>query len=137
MVKFCVCIALWLTGFLVCGQEKAHDIEDFIPTSSISSDKKFKKNSNRPKRQNIDLIYVSSPAKILYGNACATSETHKMGFEYVLESRNGQVSKTKTGKFLHNFWVKTKLVVTRSPFWKTILVSRIKKCKEQTGDFVG
>ncbi|GAB4245810.1 MAG: hypothetical protein Tsb0034_24520 [Ekhidna sp.] len=95
------------------------------------------KASNRPKRKNISLLYVPTADKILYGNPCATEETHKMGFEYIVEPRNGMESKTVKGKFLNNLWVKTKLVVTRSPFWKLILNNRIKKCRRQSGDFVG
>ena len=91
----------------------------------------------KPKRKKIMIIYVPDASKILYGNPCATFETHRMGFEYVVEPRNGMESKTWKGKFLNNLGVKTKLVVTRSPFWKLILKKRIKKCREQSGDFVG
>ena len=60
-----------------------------------------------------------------------------MGFEYLVEPARLPGSKTWKGKFLNNLWVKTKLVVTRSPFWKLILNNRIKKCRKMSGDLVG
>lgn len=119
------------------GQKNEKSVGDYLPTDNLDAKNDANKLSNRPKRKNISLIYISTPRGILYGNPCATDATHRMGFEYIIESRYGPESKTGMGKFFNNFWVKSKLVVTRSPFWKLILNSRIRKCSDQTGDFVG
>lgn len=126
---------------LICGgllaQKKDKPVSDYLPTENRDNRKDANKASNRPKRKKISLMYVESANGILYGNACATQETHRMGFEYIVEPANGLESKTRTGKILNNLWVKTKLVLRRSPFWKATLNNRIKKCRRQTGDFVG
>ena len=126
-----------VTIHLSFGQKKDKPVEDYLPTDNLEMRKDDNTSSNRPKKKNYSYIYVSKVGKILYGNPCAIDETRRMGFEYVVEPRTGLQSKTRQGKFLNNLWVKTKLVFTRSPFWEVILTGRIKKCKRQTGDFVG
>lgn len=126
----CLCFAL-------SAQKKEKDVRNHLPTENLDMMKDSNRSANAPQRKKIALIYVRDANKILYGNPCATKETHRMGFEYIVEPRNGLESKTRKGKFLNNLWVKTKLVVTRSPFWKAILNKRIRDCKFQTGDFVG
>jgi len=133
-VLILIFLLLSIIGF---SQKKEKPVKDYLPTENLESRKDANKSSNRPKRKNISLIYVEDANNILYGNPCATLETHRMGFEYIVEPKNGLESKTRKGKFLNNLWVKTKLVFTRSPFWKLILNSRIKKCRKQSGDFVG
>lgn len=132
---FIFVFAILSTGLFAQKKQKA--VSDYLPTENLESRKDANKASNRPARKNISLIYVESADGILYGNACATSETHRMGFEYIVEPSNGLESRTGTGKFLNNLWVKSKLVIRRSPFWKLTLNNRIKKCRRQTGDFVG
>ena len=126
----CITVSLY-------SQKKDKPVRDYLPTENLEQKKDANKASNRPKRKNISLLYVSSADGILYGNACATQETHRMGFEYIVEPHNGLESKTGMGKFLNNTWLKTKLFFRRSPFWKLTLKNRIKKCRKQTGDFVG
>lgn len=134
-MKNFICLSLLLVStFLVAQRESP--IEDQFPTESVDLRNRGGQPKG-PKRKNISLLYVGSADNILYGNACATYETHRMGFEYIVEPPNGLESKTRLGKRLNNLWVKTKLVVTRSPFWKLVLNNRIKKCRRQTGDFVG
>jgi len=125
-------------GFLsLSAQKKVKPVQEYLPTENLEMRKDANKSSNAPDRKRIAILYVKNANKILYGNPCATKETHRMGFEYIVEPRNGLESKTRKGKFLNNLWVKTKLVVTRSPFWKIILNKRIKDCRMQTGDFAG
>ncbi|MEQ9467637.1 MAG: hypothetical protein RLN88_09505 [Ekhidna sp.] len=117
--------------------QKEKPVQDYLPTENLEMRKDANKAANKPKRKHIGLIYVPDGNKIAYGNRCVTEETHKMGFEYIVEPVNVAGSKTWTGKRLNNLWVKTKLVVTRSPFWKLILNKKIKKCREMSGDLVG
>ncbi|MBC6400153.1 MAG: hypothetical protein GDA51_09620 [Ekhidna sp.] len=131
-------LIVFLAGLLfVSAQKKQKEVRDYLPTENMDVKKDANKPFNAPDRKNISLLYVKDANKILYGNPCAITETHQMGFEYIVEPKNGFESKTRKGKFLNNLGVKTKLVITRSPFWKLILKNRIKKCRQQTGDFVG
>lgn len=120
-----------------CFAQKEKPFQDDLPTENLDMRKDANKAINKPKRKHIGLIYVPDANKIAYGNRCVTEETHKMGFEYIVEPVNLGGSKTWTGKRLNNLWVKTKLVVTRSPFWKLILNKKIKRCREMSGDLVG
>jgi len=101
----------------------------------------MKKDANSPdlrsKKKKYDVIYRPNPKGILYGNPCAVEATHQMGFEYLVEARGIPGSKSQKGKFINNLWVKTKLVFTRSPFWKMSLNKRFKQCRRMSGDFVG
>ncbi len=128
MAALCICAS---------GQKKEKSVSDFLPTENLEAKKDANKASNRPKRKKISLMYVSSADGILYGNACATQETHRMGFEYIVEPQNGLESKSTVGKVINNLWLKTKLFFRRSPVWKLTLKNRIRKCSKQTGDFVG
>ncbi|MEQ8627300.1 MULTISPECIES: hypothetical protein [unclassified Ekhidna] len=122
---------------LSCLAQKVKPVEEELPSENLEMRKDSNKRSNRPKRKNLSLIYVPNADNILYGNPCVTEATHKMGFEYIVEPTNLPGSKTWKGKFLNNLWVKTKLVVTRSPFWKLILNKKIKNCRKMSGDLVG
>ncbi|NQZ75347.1 MAG: hypothetical protein HRT61_04440 [Ekhidna sp.] len=123
-------------GFQSFGQKES-TAKDVFPTENLSFNKDANRKSNEPKRKRISLIYVPNADKILYGNPCATQETHKMGFEYIVEPHSNGGSRSRAGKFLNNLWVKTKLVFTRSPFWKQILKSKINRCRTMSGDLVG
>lgn len=122
---------------LCCLAQKQKPVEQELPTENLEMRKDSNKRVNRPKRKNYPVIYVPNGDKILYGNLCALEETRKMGFEYLVEPPNISGSKNWKGKFLNNLWVKSKLVVTRSPFWKIILNKKIKKCRALSGDLVG
>ncbi|WP_425390490.1 hypothetical protein [Ekhidna sp.] len=122
---------------IFCFSQKEKAVKEYLPTENLEMRKDANKSSNRPKRKNYSFIYVPDANKILYGNPCVLEATHKMGFEYMVEPSNMNSSKTWKGKFLNNLWVKTKLVVTRSPFWKLILNRKIKKCRKMSGDLVG
>lgn len=123
------------TGILAFGQKIPYPQSD-LPTENVKMGKDSNKRANKPKRKRYSYIYVPNGNKVLYGNPCATEATHKMGFEYLVEPK-GNGSKTKKGKILNNLWVKTKLVATRSPFWKAILKRKFKECRIKSGDFVG
>ncbi|WP_421763102.1 hypothetical protein [Ekhidna sp.] len=130
---FIALIAFSLIGF---GQ-KVKPVEKELPTENLQMRKDSNKRANKPKKKRYGQLYVPNADKILYGNQCVLEQTRKMGFEYLVEPPNIAGSKTWKGKFLNNLWVKTKLVVTRSPFWKQILNGKIKKCRKMSGDLVG
>jgi len=137
MMRITLGITLIVVVFSSLAQKTDKRIEDYMPTENLQMKKDANKSYNKPDRKKIAIIYVPNADRILYGNPCATEETHKMGFEYVVEPRNGMESKNRKGKFLNNLGVKSKLVVTRSPFWKLILNKKIRKCRQQSGDLVG
>ena len=136
-------VSLFIIAFLAFAmsfsQKKSErEFQDYLPTDNLEMGKDDNTAFNRPRKQRrYSYIYVPNGNNILYGNPCALEATRKMGFEYLVEPRNGNESKTSAGKFLNNLWVKTKLVFTRSPFWKLTLKKKFKQCRSQSGDFVG
>ena len=136
-MKHALFLAVLIFCSLNCFGQKEKAVEEELPTENLEMRKDSNKRANKPKRKKYGRIYVPNADKILYGNPCVLEETHKMGFEYLVEPRNISGSKNWKGKFLNNLWVKSKLVVTRSPFWKMILKKKIKKCRVMSGDLVG
>jgi hypothetical protein len=128
---------LFLVTALGSLAQRHKPVQEELPSENLEMKKDSNRRSTRPKRKNILLLYVPTADNILYGNPCVLEETHKMGFEYIVEPIQLAGSKTWAGKRLNNLLVKTKLVVTRSPFWKLILRKKIKKCRELSGDLVG
>jgi hypothetical protein len=123
-------------AFAGLAQEKEEEVSNYIPTDNISK-QKAKKKKHAPDRRSISIIIKNKPKKILYGNPCMVEETHRMGFEYALQTPGLPGSLDGFKLLWHNYKVYGKLIVTRSPFWKMILNGRVKDCRERTGDFVG
>lgn len=136
MIRITVYFTCIFLGFGVLSQ-KQDNIRDYIPTENLDMRKDANKRANRTKVKRYSVIYRPHAKNILYGNPCAVEATRKMGFEYMVESRTGTRSASQLGKFWNNLRVKTKLVVTRSPFWKMILKKKFKKCRPKSGDIVG
>ncbi|MEM6830404.1 MAG: hypothetical protein AAF551_07790 [Bacteroidota bacterium] len=136
-MKITVLLISLVFGSFCFAQNKDEGIPDYIPTENLDKKKDANSASLRSKKKRYDVIYRPSAKNILYGNPCAVEATHKMGFEYLVEPRGISGSKSQKGKFVNNLWVKTKLVLRRSPFWKLILKKRFKKCRRMSGDFVG
>ncbi|MEP1093611.1 MAG: hypothetical protein ABJG78_00800 [Cyclobacteriaceae bacterium] len=133
IIVYLTCIILAIGAF---GQ-KSDSILDYIPTENLDMKKDANSKANRTKKKRYNVIYRPHAKNILYGNPCAVEATHKMGFEYMVESRNATRSASQLGKFWNNLRVKSKLVVTRTPFWKMILKKKFKKCRPKSGDIVG
>lgn len=112
-------------------------IEEELPTRKVDSKVKEDTRKNRPDDLDVDYIYVEDGSKLLYGNRCALEATHHMGFEYVLEHRPGQPAITAWMRVSNNFWVKTKLCITKGPWWKLTLNNRLKQCARLGGDSRG
>lgn len=119
------------------GTIQAQDYKKHFPTEAISTKKDIREGKKSLKRKHYDYIYVESGKEVLYGNPCAIQATRRMGFEYVMQPLGTPGSPDREEYELNNFWIKTKLFFTRSPFWKLIINRRIKKCRERSGDFVG
>lgn len=109
------------------------NIDEDLPTNNTVQ-KKVDHRKYEPKRKRYDVLYTRKTKGTLYGNPCAIDETHRMGFHYVPLTQEG---KTKMGYFLNNLLVKTKLCVTRTPFWKVILNKRLDDCRLKSGDGIG
>ena len=118
-------------------QKKNKDpIEKYMPTDNIDY-KDDNKRKHAPKRKKIRYIVKNKPKNILYGNPCMVEATHKMGFEYVLQATNTPDSMVGFRRVWGNFRTNLHLVLTRSPFWKLIVNSKLKKCRIKSGDKVG
>ncbi len=120
-------------------KKKPDDPEAYFPTENVNP--KFKDDNTReniPKKKIYSVIYKYNLEGTLYGNPCAMEETMRMGFIYVVQPK-GWLPTNQPWPIvvLNNLWVNTKLVVTRSPFWKMILKNRIEKCRDKSGDVVG
>lgn len=109
-------------------------VTDELPTNNTKR-KRVEHRKYEPKRKVYDKLYTKNTKGTLYGNPCALAETRRMGFEYVpLAQGRG---KSKVGLILNNTFVHTRLIFTRSPFWKIILNKRLKDCRLKSGDGVG
>jgi hypothetical protein len=108
--------------------------EEF-PTNNTANKKRFHPKKHRPKTRSYAKIYKRNTKGTLYGNPCALEVTRSMGFEYVPLTRGK--GKSPMGRLLNNLWVKTKLVFTRTPFWKLILNKKLDNCRSRSGDGVG
>lgn len=138
---FVMCLVVG-SGFGQSPKKKDKDkrgIEKYIPTENTKLSKFNYIPKEAPRETSYQLIYKSNTKGILYGNPCAYKATHAMGFEYIVEpnKKGAPNSRSRVGKFLNNLWVKTTLVVTRSPFWKANLNKRFKRCQQGTGDIKG
>jgi len=116
--------------------------QDWVPeelrnTSTTNVNKK--KKSKPPKKSDKDMIFIikNNPKKILYGNPCMHTETKNMDFEYVLQKPGLPGTLGTTRRIMHNTSAYTKLIFTRTPFWKIKLNKRVKDCREKSGDWVG
>jgi hypothetical protein len=129
-----VLIFLFVSFF---GWSQDEPIEKLIPTNKTERRKSGFQKKYAPDRKKIRYIVKNAPADILYGNPCMVEETRKMGFEYVIQSRNQPGKMREFARNWNNLITKLRLVLTRSPFWKLILNSRVKDCRRKTGDMVG
>jgi hypothetical protein len=136
MVRIILYFTFTFSAMVLFGQNQT-SVPDYIPTENLEMGKDANKKANRTKKKRYSVIYRPNTKKILYGNPCAVEATRKMGFEYMVESRTGVRSASRLGKFWNNLRVKTKLVFTRSPFWKVILKKKFKDCRPKSGDIVG
>ena len=137
MYKLCLLFILMAISFSANSQEKPDNLKKYLPTDNIDVRSEDNRRANEPKRKRYRQIIVNSTKNILYGNPCALEATHKMGFEYVVQSQGAPGSITGWRLFWNNFKVKARLFVLRSPFWKPILKSKFKKCRIKSGDKVG
>ncbi len=119
------------------GQKKKDPIKDYLPTDNVDVGSEDNRKKNAPKRKRYRQIIKNGTKNVLYGNACAIEATHKMGFEYVVQSKSAPGAIRDFNRFWNNFKVKTRLLFLRSPFWKAILKSKFKKCRIKSGDKVG
>lgn len=131
----CCCFILATGG--IHAQSTGEDIRGYIPTENLDRKKEANRQKNKPKKKNYSYIYKARTEGILYGNPCALEETRKMGFEYVVQKPTLPGGMEQEDVRWHNFWVKVKLVFTRSPFWKLILNKKLEQCRQKTGDIVG
>ncbi|RED91757.1 hypothetical protein C7460_13727 [Marinoscillum furvescens DSM 4134] len=138
MLRVILVVTLVSAVVSAASSQAARDVykRDF-PTENVTMGMEANKNANRPKRKRYDYLYTESSRGILYGNPCALQATRKMGFEYVVQPAGIPGSPGRKELEKNNFFVKLKLVFTRGPWWKLVLNNRLRKCRQQSGDFVG
>ena len=137
MLRFCVLFILLSLSGLTYGQKKNKPLKDYLPTDNVDVRSDDNKRRNAPKRKHYRQIIKNDTKGVLYGNTCALEATRKMGFEYVVQSRNAPGSVRGIRRFWNNLKVKTRLFFLRSPFWKLILKKKFRKCRIKSGDKVG
>lgn len=116
------------------GQE---NIKEELPTGKVNKKSEDYKKSQPKKVKSISYITVKDGENKLIGNACALSVTHDMGFEYVLLDKKEKSFRPNWKRFWQNTGVKTKLVFTKGPWWKSTINKKFKQCAIQSGDFRG
>ena len=127
---------LFLLISLEAAAQDKDDLRKQFPTENVNMRKDSRKQST-PKERNIRLIIKNNTKGILYGNPCMNEETRRMGFEYVVQTPGLPGSLGTFRRLWNNFWTKARLTFTNTPFWKLILKSRVKDCRERSGDRVG
>lgn len=137
MLKHFLIFVILCAAGTVYGQKKTKPLKDYLPTDNVDVRSDDNKKKNAPKRKYYRQIIKNSTKGILYGNTCAIEATHRMGFEYVVQSPDAPGSIRGFKRFWNNFKVKTRLFFLRSPFWKLILKKKFKKCRIKSGDKVG
>lgn len=136
---FVLIICVFVLPEMAYGQtpKPVEPLSKHIPTENVDAKKEMNKRRNRPETSEYDYIYKQKIGGVLLGNACALQATRKMGFEYVLQPVGGVNGISPFRKVMNNFWINTKLVFKRTPFWKLILNKKIEDCRQKSGDFVG
>lgn len=132
-----VFILLFSIGTQVFGQTETKPASKENPSWALDKQKKNDAIKTFPKRIKTRYIIITETKGVLHGNPCAVQETQKMGFQYLLLRKGQPGYETTWDKVANNVWIKTGLVVRKSPFWKMILKKRIEDCRVNTGDFVG
>ena len=135
--KYFFCVLLLGFSYLSYGQKEEGSFLDFVPSENIDAKKDFNNKSNAPKRKSINFIVKNDTEGFLYGNPCMIEETHRMGFEYSIQVPGLPGSIRPWKRFWRNLVVSGKLILTRGPWWKLTLNSRVKDCRKRSGDLVG
>lgn len=63
--------------------------------------------------------------------------TQDMGFVYLVQPKGQAYNDNGFERNLHNFFAKLRITLKNGPFWKFKLKKWRKKCRAETGDFVG
>lgn len=137
MLRIIVFFMLITSAGLAYGQKKKDSLKDYLPTDNLDVKSEDNRKKNAPKRKHYRQIIKNKTKNILYGNTCAIEATHKMGFEYVVQSKGTPGSIRGFRRFWNNFKVKSRLFFLRSPFWRATLNSKFRKCRIKSGDKVG
>ena len=132
-----VVLGILLILIVVFNSNSQSSIEELLPTRKVDQKVVEDSKKNRPKKTEYMYMYKRRTNHTLYGNPCALSVTHKMGFEYLAQENSKIYLKSYWERFFHNLWTKTKLVTRRGPWWKLTVNKRLKDCQKITGDRTG
>ncbi len=108
----------------------------FGDTNTTNMDPTYKTRKKSKKKRPVQWIKNDSDG-LLLGNRCMTDIISEMQFEYVIQIKGTQGYRNEIGRLAHNFTAKIGIMFRNGPFWKFRLKKERKKCREQTGDFVG
>jgi hypothetical protein len=135
---FCLLTILMISlASIECLAQESDEIQKELPTEKIGFKVEDDSKANRPKKKKIRYIIKNGTSGILYGNPCVLQVTHKMGFEYAVQTPLLPGSTIEPRRLWNNFKVKMLLILKYSPFWKGSVNKRLKECGIKSGDRVG
>ena len=111
--------------------------KNYFPTPNTQIDAKPDPKKQKEKEKRIRFIITNDTKNTLPGNLCFEEVTTKMGFQYLAVPKGQPPNKNGFSRWLHNFGVKSLIVLKNGPFWKSKVNKKYKECKYGTGDFVG
>ena len=112
-------------------------VEKLFPSENVKIGKDYNKKRYAPREKHLGIIIKNDGKNILFGNPCALMQTQRIRFEYVIQNPKLPKSVPGFSRRMNNFGVHLRLIFTRSPFWKLILNTKIKKCRQKSADLVG
>jgi hypothetical protein len=133
-MKLNLCVFLFVgtfsTGVLYAQETR-------LKTNSIDPNARVDKKKERPDKTRYMTIVKNNTKGILYGNKCFEEFTRSIGFVYAVQIKGNSGSLNGAARFFHNAGVKTGLIFTAWPWWKTRVNKKKKDCRKLSGDFVG
>ncbi|QSE99118.1 hypothetical protein [Fulvivirga lutea] len=109
----------------------------FGDTPTTTKSPKYKSNPKDHKTKH-PIYWVKQSSKgLLIGNPCMEEITQEMGFVYLVQPKGQAYNDNGFERNLHNFFAKLRITLKNGPFWKFKLKKWRKRCRAETGDFVG
>jgi hypothetical protein len=130
-------ILLLISFFLVSGALHAQETLKFGDTNTTNKAPTYKSNKKDFKQKPSVFIFKNSSKGLLLGNRCMEEFTQELGVEYLVQIKGQPGYKSGLGRQLHNLSAKTRLTLTKGPFWKAKVNKKRRDCRRQTADFMG
>ncbi|MGD1841759.1 MAG: hypothetical protein ACFB0B_12810 [Thermonemataceae bacterium] len=82
-------------------------------------------------------IYIRDTEEVLYGNRCAEEIAKQKRIEFIIIPKDIGYGMSKTNFFFSNLGNSIKAFFRNGPFWKSRIKKKIRRCRKDTGDYVG